>query len=154
MALSLVISRCWTLLFLSDSARFLGLLLGLVYLAWFSIEHVVSSQVLFDVSCLLVFFFLLIFRSLKCFEVLAVDFAGFLFSGLDFLLVIRGPRRQMYDLQLTHSMLDRTCLLQKRRFALRSEEWILHIYLVKFFCCWRFICTVFFQVIFNSKLKI
>ena len=41
-----------------------------------------------------------------------MDFAGFLFSGLDFLLVIRGPRRQMYDLQLTHSMLDRTCLLQ------------------------------------------
>ena len=25
-----------------------------------------------------------------------MDFAGFLFSGLDFLLVIRGPRRQMY----------------------------------------------------------
>ena len=31
----------------------------------------------------------------------------------------------MYDLQLTHSMLDRTCLLQKRRFALRAEEWML-----------------------------
>ena len=54
-----------------------------------------------------------------------MDFAGFLFSGLDFLLVIRGPGRQMYDLQSTHSMLDRTCLLQKRRFALRAEEWML-----------------------------
>ena len=59
-----------------------------------------------------------------------MDFAGFLFSGLDFLLVIRDPRRQMYDLQLTHSMLDRTCLLQYHviqcRFALRAEERILH----------------------------
>ena len=63
-------------------------------------EHVVSSRVRFGVSCFLfLVFFRLNFQSLKCLEVLAVDYADFLFAASGFLLVIRNSRRQMKDRQ-------------------------------------------------------
>ena len=126
MALCLVVFRCWVLLFLSASARVLRLLLGMAYLAWILIEHVVCSRVLLGVFLLSFLLLSSKFRSLKCLSRRLRWFSsrGFWFSSC-------YPRSSSPNVRSSVSKrhVGWNCLMQYHEIqcglALRAEERIL-----------------------------